>query len=499
MDRKRLYTRLGLVALFALIFGYSLFGEKLPFNDGLGWDGDDFFKMIKGFSTIYFNHEIDAYDIQRVLPFAILHYAFMLFSIDVTASSAVIGACVLNSICMCIAIAYFFKISNNQKWNVDAESIAFAICFFNVPVLKVFGYYPLLTDCPAYLLSIMAIYYYLSDNRIMGTLVGVLSMVTWPILSLVILILFFFPRTVIEKSGQDDNKDLWLHRFVTFGYTIWIPLLFFMFSVFYLHLHPDKNFVDLYSHRLPLNFVHAVICIVTTAVFYFYISKTLFVKWLSIVKTILKWKNLKPIILSGIGFTLIYKLSKIYGGADSFSPLGQLFVFQEYASSDIFIYLETHFLYLGLFFLLIILNWKNIIDTVCNQYGISYFLIIMMAMLFIMDIETRKLVSFYPILLVPLMSILNRKKLKRFVPYVFVCLCLIMSFFWWQINVPGIEESFIARIENYRVGPAQRYFMFMGPWQSRQVYIIVSIVELLFLSLIYWGHKKKIFYKTEQE
>lgn len=487
-----------LIGILLVILIYSFTGEKLPYNNGLGWDGEDYFSILQNFSDMYLNREINAYHIQRILPFAIIHYTYTIFGIEVTPESAVTGCSVLNFICILLTVLYFFKISNNRKWNPTTETIAFAICFFNVPILKVFGYYALLTDCPAYLLSYMAIYYFLTNNKIMEVIVGVMAMVTWPILALVIWILTFFPRTEVFALKSDDKISSVISKLVRLAYTLWLPLLFFAISAAIYYKHPERPFLEWFNHRHPLNYFHAIISIFATAGLFFMASKAFKLEWKNVFATIFQKRNVTILITSFIGFVFVYKLSKYYGGPSTFSPLGQVIALQEYPASDILVVLETHFLFLGLFFILLILLWKDFVKTVCEKYGIGFLLVVMLGLVFVTEIETRKLISFYPMFMIPLMGVIEKKGFKNWVPITFVAISLFFSFFWWQINVPGIEESFIARIDNYRAFPAQRYFMFMGPWQCRLVYMITLAAEVLFGAVIIYLDKKQLLYKTQK-
>ncbi len=490
--------RIVLVGILIGILIYSFTGEKLPYNNGLGWDGEDYFSILQNFSDSYLSHGINAYHIQRILPFALLHYSYTLLGVEVTPQSAVAGCSILNFLCILLTVLFFFKISRNRKWSPMIETIAFAICFFNVSVLKIFGYNTLLTDCPAYLLSYMAIYYFLTNNKIMEVMVGIMAMVTWPILALVIWIMAFFPRDGVQQLNENDKPSIVLSFLVRAAYCLWLPLLFIVVSVAMTYVHPERPFLEWFNHRHPFNYSHACICIFATAVLFFFASKSFNLNWKGIFSTIFQKRNLFIIIGSFVGFVCLYMASKYYGGENSFSASGQIVALQEYPASDFLVVLETHFLYLGLFFLMIVLLWKEYVKEVCKKYGIGLLLVSMLGLIFVTEIETRKLISFYPVFMIPLMGVIEKKNFKNWVPFAFVLTSLVLSFFWWRINVPGIEESFIARIDNYRAFPAQRYFMFMGPWQCRMVYMITLTAEVIMGASIVYLHKKKLLYKSQE-
>ena len=73
---------------------------------------------------------------------------------------------------------------------------------------------------------------------------------------------------------------------------------------------------------------------------------------------------------------------------------------------------------------------------------------------------------------------------------------LTMSCFWWHINVPGISQAFLTyEVDVYMQFPAQRYFMFQGPWQGHQTYLLFLAIELLLLAFIVVFHRQRIWYE----
>ena len=152
-----------LIVLTGIIL-YSFTGELVAYGGGAGWDGMTYYSIVKDFDVLIKSHGIDSYHMTRILPFAINHYILSILNIEITIQSALVCAKLLNFIFLALLVFYFFKISGELKWSMNTELIAFSFCFFNFPVLKLFGYYPLLCDCPALLLSYMGVYYYLKRN-----------------------------------------------------------------------------------------------------------------------------------------------------------------------------------------------------------------------------------------------------------------------------------------------------------------------------------------------
>ena len=458
--------------LFGIVF-LSFTGEIVDYNEGLGWDGVVYYGIVKDFGTLFKNQGIDSYHMTRILPFMLNHYILVLLNIEITIQSALICAKVLNSLFLALLVYYFLKISDRLKWNRYTELIAFSFCFLNFPVLKNLGYYPMSSDCPALLLSYMGLYYYICRNNWGMSCVAFLSLLTWPITCVIIFILALFPRDKVIVSGPSI-----VSKCIKLLFVLFIPVCYFTPIALIKLGYPE---FDVYMYtRYPKNNVLFYCAIVGTMIFYAISMKLVDVNWLQIFRSLFSKSYLQKIVLFLLLFVILFKGISNLGGEGA--PLSVLNLFRKmirYPTSDVLIFLETPFLYLGLFFLLIILLWGKIVDHVREKYGIGYFFVLLLALLFLMNIETRMLTSFYPIMLIPLMDVMQKMRLKTPIVYTIPVICLICSFFWFPINTQGIGTAFNGSPSSYMDFPAQRYFMFFGPWQSHQVYLIVSFVEII--------------------
>lgn len=481
-----------IILFFILLFNFT--SELVAVNNGVGWDGTIYYSVIKDFDSLITNHGIDSYHMTRTLPFVIIHYALEFLGIDVNETTAVLGARVYNFSLIILLVIYFFKISKELKWDQKSELIAFSFVFFNFPVLKFFGYNPVSCDCTALVLSYMAVYYYLRNNKIAQTFIGLLSLVAWPILSAIIFVLVLFPRNFVENINYSDKRQVWIAHILRLTFITFIPVVSLSFMLIIKYRHPELDLLYFYEivNRGSLSLIIVLLSLLSVSVFYYFSTKILYVNWIGVFKSILDKHILIPIVLSGILFATIYSLIGKLGGEAGYSSMGQFLIMLKYPATDVFIFWETPFIYLGLFFLLVLFCWQDIVSYVRENFGIGYYLLLILALIFIMDIETRKLESFYPLFLIPLIQCLRKKDIKWNVAFMIPIICLILSFFWFHINVPGIEDAFNEHYSNYWKFPAQRYYMFHGPWQSHLVYFITITAEIAIIFAIWLLYKKGI-------
>lgn len=475
--------RVILISVLMVILVYSFTGELIPANNGAGFDGYSYYLIAQDFDTLIVSHGINQYYMTRFLPWAVIHYLLVFLNVPITISSAVLCAKFLNFSLILLLLVYFYKLSKLLNWDMKSEILAFSFVFFNFPVLKYFGYYPMMCDCAAYILSYIGIFYFLSNRTKCLIVVIILSIMTWPILSAMLLVLLLLPRGEIKLECSDKfSRGMAMsfrYLFVSF------PFLYLL----YILIRCDFDFMKALTSYTTLRGVNRydilIPALLMTSLFYYNATKVLKVNWKRLFTTF-SARNMSLIVLGGAIFVLAYTMLNQLGGEHWFDYKNELRIILHYYPSDILFFLETPFLYLGLFFLFVLFFWRDINKFVCRNFGIGYFLLMLFSLIMILDVETRKLTSFYPLMLVPLICCLNGENIRKYIVFAVPIICLITSFFWFEINTPEIGNSFLKPVATFAEFPAQRYFMFHGPWQSHSVYwVVITIEAFMFFSFRY--------------
>lgn len=479
MDKTSFIQRFVLVMILFVILFYSYTGELVAYNEGLGWDGEYFYKIVQNFDKMILSHGIERYYMTRFFPFAVLHYALSFFGIPINIPNAILAARIMNFILMVVLVFYFFKLSSLLKWDAKTELIAFSFTFFNIQVLKMIGYYPIGSCSLSLVLSYAAAYYFFKGNILAQVVVGLLAMITWPILSVVVFLLVLIPR---DKVNDTDNSrfNLAFSSIVRLFFMFFSPAVFIyiMIRTYFANPGVDVYFL-LYKLKGTPNIGITFVSIASLPLFYYYATSVLKLDWAKIFQSVFRKKSISLLFLGFFVFISIYMGLTNLGGISKMSLSLQIAALGEYPTSDILVFLETHFLYKGLFFLFIIILWNKIVNVIKVEYGIGYFFVIMFALILFLDIETRKLLAFYPFMLVPLMAVLQKMNIK-WVASIFIALfSLFFSCFWFNFNTPEIAEAFNQDVHTYYTFPAQRYYMFLGPWQCHEVYWITLYFEVL--------------------
>lgn len=494
-----------LIAILAIIVVHNYYGEYCAHCEGYGWDGSVYYKdiLINGLDQ-YTSGNISQYHTHRMLPFLIIHYIMRVLSLSFLPNNVMLVSSIINTCLLAISVWLFFGISRAKKWNWKTETLIFAFCFYNYHVLKFMGYCPVMTDMPTYTLSIALAYFFIKQNKTGLITTGLISIVVFPLLALMALLLLAFPNNSVGEyiprkenaanpPSKIDKANYILNATMRAILTWWLPTAFVAYIFFRLYVRGMDNYQSVFVTRYPQNVWISVAGIIAYIIFYFYATMPLRADFATTLKQLYTRRRILAIALWLAIFVVVYTLPTMYGFKGKFSLVNEFAQICQFPATDVLIFIETHFLYLGIGFLFVLLMWKEI----CREtriLGIGAVLILMLSLVFLSDIETRKITCFY-IFLLPIMgTLLEKKVIKLYIVYLIVATQLIYSAFWFNINTDGIAEAFATYdINVYLQMPAQRYYMFQGPWQSHQMYMLIIIIEICLLGILqlYLRNKSK--------
>jgi hypothetical protein len=146
-------------------------------------------------------------------------------------------------------------------------------------------------------------------------------------------------------------------------------------------------------------------------------------------------------------------------------------------------FLVSHAVYLGPIVLVLLYFTKSFIDQV-NKYGAGLHLFTLGYMLLSVNSETRLFINAWPFFVVFLCKSMEGVKLPRSFYLLLFLFALILSKFWYRINVDYFSESYL----NF---PEQRYFMSIGPWMSDEMYLLQGAIILIVFFWMYWFYFRK--------
>lgn len=490
---KRTWVRVVLVTIFISIISFSICGEKVAHNDGIGWDGENYLRSMQHFTELITTHGYDQYEIMRVMPWGMTNIVCEWMGVPVTKDVAMKSAIIFNAIALILSILFYFRISNSKQWKIVTEVLGFSFLFFSYPVLKMVGYYPMLSDMFGMTIGIMLCYYFLTEKKRAMIVTGFVGAFIWPTTPVIAFALAFFPRKSlpVANSEKRSNKLLLLlvHVFIAL-----FPFLILAGTVLQYHGHIMSAFRGVCPLTIPSAKWIILIACACSCTYYYYIVSSFKVSLIDTLndnftgKTV--WQNYGLFLLCMI---ITSGLSKFLANSNpgALTTTQTLQCIALTSMTDPLVFLENHFIYYGIGFLMLLLVWKNVADEVTNL-GLGYLFAVAIWVLFSIRPEARVSIMYYVFPLMALLMYLDTINIRSYAVGVAALFSLIWSRFWYHINVPGIELHMVdENYDNFVDFPSQRYFMSQGHWQSHEMYVVWMAITFVIGLLLYLGIRKK--------
>ena len=466
-----------ILSLFIIVL-FQVPGEKVPYNDGAGWDGVFYREVATGFLDTMEDSGYDAYRLQRILPFAFLNVFYVLLGLDMDAHSLMVGILVLNLLALALGVYWFFGMSDKLRLKTKAETIGFILLFCSFPVLKGTWYEPWITDLFALALGIGQITYFIKEEKYKLFLISLIGGFVWPTLWLTGLLLIFLPNdTVVQKPHPAPFK---------FWHLIPGALIGGLFVYLYLNfsIRTDKTFGELFRNILSL---------IAVLLFAYGVWRG------SRLDLAANYNLLQKRLNSNAMVGLFLSLGLFYLAINLMAVGDPLFTLRQFGMNLLirplqwpFNFLVNHFLYFGLLVPLTIIFYKRVFRKVCDL-GIGFTTVFFLMLFLALNSESRMVINYVPFLLLPFIKAVKRYHLIQKDIYIILGINLLLSKFWYSINVPGILEAF----ETYDTAvylqfPAQRYFQHFGPWQNPWMYLLYGVLFILSLVLMAYGKRRYV-------
>lgn len=472
------YKKIERSFIFLLLSWLTLtlfFGERIPINHGMGWDGVLYTELAQHFSDLVFSHQLAQYSLQRILPSGVIYFFANLMHVAVTTEHMPLFFSIYNTLILVFAVAIWNKIATELNFNPQVRIISFVGLFFNYAILKMNTYYPILTDTSAFVCGLLMFYLFLKNKSLGVLATGVIGAFIFPTLLYVGLILFIFPAKNDEKNGRPDPVITTQNTIIS----IILAVILVTLSLFVCLVLQEKSVGGYYS--APIIYLSALLLF-----FYLvYLLRPFLNNRPSFFAELNKNFNFRLLIVFMTFVSvkwLIWFLSNGETGTLSFVDFFKHVATQSVAYPLNF--LISHVIYYGLIVLLCMHFWKEITNYF-KEKGPGLFIVGLLYALLSIGSESRQLINFFPVMVIVVADILNKKLLTWHFVVWFVALSLLLSKAWLTLN-HGEWLSFAsdATAEEKKLilqFPYQWYFMSQGPYFSYGIYLLnLAIVSVTF-------------------
>jgi hypothetical protein len=470
------------IFLFFLWIGFSMFlGERIPANNGLGWDGAGYALIAQKLDFMIKNHSLSIYVTQRIFPSFIIFSFSKLFDFSITNQNAPLLFSVLNGTMLIISFYILNALAKKFKWSPQVKIISFAGLFLNFANLKMIFYYPILTDTTAFTLCLGMLYCYFNRKNLALLVLALIGAWTFPTLLYVGMILFLFPIKANEKTNSEITASKNSGQYN--------PIVGFIFAI----LLTAACTLVAYNHPYPntLGKNDTIFWLSCLCLFAYLFSAFKYYSY-SRVKSFLSFIKPARVLLVLCIFIGVRQLILLVSGTEE-GALNSLLYFN-YISNGALAYplnfIISHTLYYGAAVVLFIYYWKETIEYI-YQKGPGLFLVTLLYLILSIGSESRQLINFLPFVVVLVAEVLNKKTISWNFVIFFTLLNLAISRFWLPLNHgdwPILETSPPQLTLEF---PLQWYFMNQGPWVSPAMYWITASIAILIFTCIHIAVKRK--------
>jgi hypothetical protein len=463
-----------LMLLFQMIS--VLFAEKLPENEGLGWDGGAYAHIVQyGLDSIRFN---DFY-IFRTFPIILVNVALKIFGLLPVSKNIVFFFGVLNAISIALGVYFIQRIFKLLQINASHALFGMFLIFFNFGLLRFVVYYPVMTDAMSFVLVAAMLFAYFKNKSIELFFVSLAGTFTTPLLIPIGFALLLFPYSKIpyqplEKKFKNIIPIAFIIYYVAISYYVvyvvkyWLPIP--------LVLQPNYELMDLGIVLSALVFggIGMSLC-----------NKTFFtIHW---IKSLLNWKA----IAFAMGFITLIYIAKSNIPSKGESPYPMSFFINTHHTTVAFmrplIGIGSQVNFFGAIILLCIVFWREISIKI-HDLGLGFIAACVgILLLFGQTCEARTIYGLLPFLGIVFIYSIKDLDIPKYLWIGVIVLNFIIAKLWLVINYTwgnGWDANGAANFPN------QWFWMHLGPWMSWEVWATLLGLSILFSS-IFFAIKKR--------
>lgn len=504
-DAENLLTSpfLYLILFSSYILLQSLFGERIPVNGGLGWDGIEYARYSRDyFKEITYNrHEfLISYEALRSLPFFIVYLIHKILFITPTNEALIQIWRIMNGVLIVSSLFLFLRVLMFHGLSKKYQILGVTLFFLNFIVSKHLVYYSIQTDAFALFLSALSLFLYLHGRVYILLTVSILASFSWPIGGMMNFVLLLFPHKKQEEPvsfRMDVFKSLpdgaglakisfespKIRLFLSF-LGAYILMAFAYIIIYYINFKvPWQPPIPVYKPLAPVGLF--VFCCYFFMVFYYFLA-------VSPIKTLVRSITLKSIITLMVAYFLVFLVKIIFFkgvlGLEELKTSTQhtmtsVFMFLSYHSAKPGSFLVGNAVGLGMLFMLFIIHMDKFFETIYEHYQPIAFMILL-SVLVTMGPTSREMIYNFPfVAFITVIAISKMNYSKKSLAIIYV-IAFIVSKIWYPLPTDIDFGNF--GLYHFTGWPVQHYFMNFAESMSWNTYYFQGILFLIVMGeLIY--------------
>ena len=444
-----------LVTVPVLVFG--LWGEKVPYGNGLGFDGQVYGRMAMRLRETVLVEPISSYRVKRLLPSAIVHGGLRATGAELHAGAVIRGFVILNAVLLAASVLLWLRIARSLGLGAHGQWLGFIGLFVNWAVLKQSTYYPVLTDVAALTLGLAALAAYLERRRLPLLAIAVAGAFTWPVAVHGTGLMLASPRPQVPGTARLPR---WMALLVASA-----TAAAFFAAVVYLYVYRGRVKVVLGTESATVIGDLAPVSILAAVAFVFVVTLGL-ASAIRVGTLGAAIRTVSPlgVVLATVPFVVIMLAVRALADFDEGAIRSLLAIIAIGSIAKPFSFFVPPVVYFGPIIIIIARYWRPFCD-VAGSLGPAIPAVILMTILIGMTSESRFYMFGFPIIVAVGCQAASADTWPRRRLILIAALALLYSKVWLTINTRPMEGALLEF-------PWQWYFMQHGPWMSNITYAI---------------------------
>lgn len=460
-------------ALIALFVAYAmwglyaiLFGERIPVNGGLGWDGKiyyfislDFFEYVRG-------RVLNSYYVHRIVPSLLVKGLHWLTGTEHSYELTGTFFGLLNLVSMVGGGLFLLASLRDVQARWKFMAAIFVLVSYNG--LRQPFYYPILTDTFAFLLGSALLWAHLRQRTRMMWAIAALGAFTFPTLLWMALPLLALPHE--SRLAATETPRPWAYS------------LFFGSMMLVLALVGPAFSGNMVFGTFQPTMVMASVALPWVLIYVGYL-------WWGVDLLSRIRQSINDIGLTGIlGWAVVFFATIVTAWWAKSAEFGAKdFALNIVASGLVHPAASpmAHVVYLGPLWLLMLLHPREM-KIGLMHLPLPIFWCTIFTLMLAVGSESRTLIAGLPFLIHLTVKALQHIELNTYRLAALLTVGLVLSKCWMTINVEPLLGHFLDR-------PMERYHMHFGPWMNERTYLINLATALICGGLLFM-----VFRKTEE-
>ncbi|MBW3466699.1 hypothetical protein [Arthrospiribacter ruber] len=456
-----------LIAILLAVVVFQIQGEKVPINEGAGLEGVPLRIVAEGFTDQFDDEGYDAFVIHRILPYALVNSIFVIFDFDMDPESLLHGILIFNFLILLLGCYWYFKLTKKLRSSVSMEILGFVLLFGNFLVLKISWYEAFHPGLFALVLGIGQANYFIRYEKTKLFLVSLIGGFVWPTLFPIGMVLIFLPSDKIVFR-ENENSLLGIYLIPT--------VLCCVLTLIGVYFTGTEHGVIWFGLGL--------LTLASMVYFGLNASGVSWIKSFQLLQKRMKPERLAYLATSVAVYFLIISLLSV--GKSEFGIVDFLKGIAVQGAERPLMFLISQFAFYGILIPIILVFFSRICRE-AGKLGLGFMVVFILIMILVFYADAYWWVQAIPFMVLLVLKGLRRYSLVNKDIWVLSLLSLLLSKFWFKINVEDLDQYILQNTDSWI---AQRYFQHFGLMQSELVYYIYIIVFLAASALIFLGKKR---------